>query len=151
MANEDKETTSVDVDQVRFNNKAAKVVVLLGALLALGSIGFVAIKYTGDGAESLPSMIPDEIILTPTAEPVVEDVPTHVAEGISGKSVAPTETLEFTTHNISCTILAGNVTTEVERGAIKRGCDYLEMPYIDDIYLCNAVTEKCDLLPRNKL
>ena len=45
-----------------------------------------------------------------------------------------------------CTIIVPVITTEVEIAAIDRGCVPMEIPYIDEIRVCNKSTGQCDLV-----
>jgi hypothetical protein len=48
--------------------------------------------------------------------------------------------------DMGCTIIVPVITTEVENAAIDRGCVPIELPYIDEIRVCNKMTGACDLV-----
>lgn len=148
-------------DKTEELSKTGKIVVfaviVLGALLTFGSLGIAFNKYYGKDVVSIPKGIPE--VLIPSEADVGDDIPTLVTEeGLKslGKPAAPvivevkevvkpsTKPDDYSSHRISCTVLAGNITEEIARGAARRGCDYLEVPYINTIRLCNAVTKDCN-------
>lgn len=122
-------------------NKGLLLVTLLGILMVGFALAITFQKFHNNGHSDIELTIIPEALLEPEIPP---------AESLEEPEVLP-EILVVASHNISCTIMAGVITDEIMRGAADRGCDYLEMPYIDEIRLCNAVTKRCDLLNASEL
>ena len=129
-----------DIKSTVMKNKGLIFVCIIGGLILIGAMGIAFLNYYD---KPLPESI-SEILVSAIAE-VEEEIPTILVAGEEVTVEGPPIVL-YNNHNLSCTVIAGVITDEVERGAAKRGCSYLEMPFIDDAYLCNGVTRSCEFM-----
>jgi hypothetical protein len=131
-------------------NRIPIVVFVMGAscVAVAAKVGFT--QYYENGGSVTVESISQELLGPEENELIPEVLSLPAPKQNIEEKPALKETLSVS-HSISCTILTPVVTYEVMNGAKRRGCDYLAMPYIAEMRLCNAVTQSCTLLHKQDL